>query len=324
MATRTLSILAKDSAGAPQGSLAPVFSAYLVDGSTPGSVPSISAVAGATGLYAFTATLLSGERLQAVVDLTASCTGERYLAIATDFDELFTPTAVDDVLSASHGAGQWGGAAGSGAQACTLTITVAGVARQGARVDILSGTTVVAQGFTNTSGQVVVNLDAGTYTARVFDPGAQWPSTAVVVTATDTIAPSTIDGTALASDVISPVGLSGSVSATAPDYAGQIGPLASGDSWTIMRSITGLASAISSASFAIRRKEDAPGTSLVTTTTTVTDATAPTGAVSVAIAAGALTLPAGRYRHELKLTLADSSVVRVEIGDFIVIDRVTA
>jgi len=324
MATRLLTILAKDSAGAPQGSLSPVFSAYLVDGATPGTVPTISAVAGATGLYEFTATLLSGERLQAVVDLTASCTGERYLAIATDFDELFAVEAVGTDLSNTHGSGQWGGSAGSGAQACTLTITVGSVARQGARVDVLSGTTVVAQGFTDSSGQVVVNLDAGTYVARVFDPGAQWPSTTVVVTATDTITPSTIDGAEIASDVTAPVGLSGSVSATAPDYAGTIGPLASGDTWTITRTITGLSANVLTAAFAVRRKDDSPGASLFTATATVTDAPAPTGTVSIAIAAGALDLSAGRYRYELRLNLVGGSVVRPEIGDFIVTDRVSA
>lgn len=314
MSTRVVTLLALDSAGAPQGGLSPVFTAYLVDGSTPGGgAPAIGAVSGATGLYSFTATLTAGQRLQAIIDLTASCTGQRYLAYATDFDELDAPAAVDAELSASHGAGQWGGAAGSGAQSCAITVQVDGQARQGARVDVLAGGSVAAQAWTDASGVATVNLDAGTYTARVTSPGATWPTTTVVVTATDTITPSTLNGAAATSTATTPVGLSGSVAYTAPEYAGAIGPLAARDSWTLTRDVTALPANISSAKFTVRAF-GAPGASLVSATVTVTDATSPTGALSVAIAADALSLEGGRYSYDFEVTLADGQVRTVEVG----------
>jgi len=344
MSTRVLTFLALDSAGAPQGSLSPVFSSYLVDGSTPGGgAPAISAVSGATGLYSFTATLTAGQRLQAVIDLTASCTGQRYLAAAYHFDELFTPEATDTLvgydqaalvtavnsavgydqsalvtaigtdLSTTHGSGQWGGGSGSGAQACAITVTVDGQARQGARVDVFAGGTIAAQAWTNASGVATVNLDAGTYTARVTSPSATWPTTTVVVTATDTITPSTLSGTGATSTATTPVGLSGSVSYTAPEYAGAIGPLAARDSWTITRDITALPANVSSAKFTIRAF-GSPGTSLVDATVTVTDSTAPTAALSIAMEADDLALEGGRYAYDVELTLANGSVRTVEIG----------
>lgn len=313
MATRVLTFLALDSAGAPQGSLSPVFSSYLVDGATPGGgAPAISAVSGATGLYSFTATLTAGQRLQAVVDLTASCTGQRYLGAAYHFDDLFTAAATDTQLSASHGSGQWG-ASGSGAQACAITVTVDGQARQGARVDVYAGGSVAAQAWTNASGVATVNLDAGTYTTRVTSPGATWATTTVVVTATDTITPSTLSGTGATSTATTPVGLSGSVSYTAPEYAGAIGPLAARDSWTITRDITALPANVTSAKFTVRAF-GSPGTSLVDATVTVTDATAPTAALSIAMEADDLALEGGRYSYDVELTLADGSVRTVEIG----------
>lgn len=314
MATRVLTFLALDSAGAPQGSLSPVFSAYLVDGSTPGGgAPAISAVSGATGLYSFTATLTAGQRLQAVVDLTASCTGQRYLACATDYDELDTPGAVDAELSATHGSGTWGGGAGSGAQACAITVTVDGQARQGARIDVFAGGSIAAQAWSGADGTCVVNLDAGTYTARVTSPGATWATTTVVVTATDTITPSTLAGTGATSTATTPVGLSGSVSYTAPEYAGTIGPLAARDSWTITRDITALPSNVVSAKFTVRGF-GSPGTSLVDATVTVTDATAPTAALSIAMEADDLSIEGGRYSYDVEITLTDGSVRTVEIG----------
>lgn len=344
MATRVVTILALDSSGAPQGSLSPTFTAYLVDGSTPGGgAPAIAAVSGATGMYSFTATLTAGQRLQAIVDLTASCTGQRYLGYAVHFDDLFGPEATDTLvgydqsalvtavdsavgydqsalvtaigsnLSSAHGSGQWGGAAGSGAQACSLTVQVDAQARQGARIDVYSGGSIAAQAWTNASGVATVNLDAGTYTARVTSPGATWPTTTVVVTATDTITPSTLSGTSATSTATTPVGLTGSVSYTAPEYAGVIGPLAARDSWTLTRDVTALPANISSAKFTVRQFGP-PGASLITATVTVTDATSPTGSISVAIAADALTLDAGRYAYDFEVTLADGSVRTVEIG----------
>ena len=321
MASRVLTLLALDASGAPQGSLSPTFTSYLVDGSTPGGgAPAISAVSGATGLYAFTATLTAGQRLQAIVDLTASCTGQRYLAVAANFDDLFPAQAVDDELTAEHGAGTWGGGAGSGAQACTITVQVGGQARQGARVDIFAGGSVAAQAWSAADGTCVVNLDAGTYTARVTSPGATWASTTVVVTATDTITPSTLNGTAAESTATTPTGLTGSVSYTAPEYAGAIGPLAARDSWTITRDITALPANIASAKFTVRQF-GAPGTSLVTAVVSVTDAVAPTGAVSIAFAADALALPGGRYSYDVELTLADASVRTVEVGTLTVVEH---
>lgn len=324
MSTRTITIAAKDSAGALQGSLSPTFSFYLVDGSTPGGgAPAIAAVSGATGLYSFTATLTAGQRLQGCVDLTASCTGDRYLPFAYYYDDLFTAEATDTTLSAAHGAGQWGGASGSGAQACSLTIQVDSQARQGARVDVYSGGSIAAQAWSNASGVAVVNLDAGTYTARVTSPGATWPTTTIVVTATDTVTPSTLSGTSATSTATTPVGLTGSVAYTAPEYAGVIGPLAARDSWTITRDITALPANLSSAKFTLRHFGE-PGASLITATVTTPDTSAPTGSVSVAIAADALSVSAGRYAYDFELTLADASVRTIEIGTLTVTQHPSA
>jgi hypothetical protein len=59
-------------------------------------------------------------------------------------------------------------AAGAGSTSETITVTVGGSAQDGVNVWVTSdsaGTTVVASGFTNSSGQVTFLLDAGTYYA---------------------------------------------------------------------------------------------------------------------------------------------------------------
>jgi flagellar hook-associated protein FlgK len=77
-----------------------------------------------------------------------------------------TVEEIDAQLSATHGAGLWGGAGGSGAIATTITIDDGTNPLDG--VDVWAttdsgGTNIVARGFTNTSGNVIFYLDAGTY-----------------------------------------------------------------------------------------------------------------------------------------------------------------
>jgi hypothetical protein len=77
------------------------------------------------------------------------------------------PAAIDSQLSASHGAGLWGGAAGSGSVQHTHTVTVGGAPADGVQVWVTAGTDptvgVLANGFTNSLGQVTFYLDPGSY-----------------------------------------------------------------------------------------------------------------------------------------------------------------
>jgi hypothetical protein len=204
-------------------------------------------------------------------------------------------------------------ALGAGSQTVTLTALLDGAACQGVRIDVTSGGAIFAQGFTASDGTIVLNLDPGTYTVAATRSGGAWNAVTITVSSPNTVAPTSLSGMSVPSESSTPVGLTGSVAYTAPNYAGAIGPLAARDSWTITRDITALPAAIASAKFTVRAF-GSPGTSLITATVTVTDATAPTGAVSVAIAADALSIEGGRYAYDFELTLADGSVRTVEIG----------
>jgi hypothetical protein len=77
------------------------------------------------------------------------------------------PEAVDTELTASHGDGSWLSGAGSGSVTQVVTVNDAnGDPLDGAQVTVYTDTAkanLVASGFTNTSGQVTFELDAGTY-----------------------------------------------------------------------------------------------------------------------------------------------------------------
>lgn len=211
---------------------------------------------------------------------------------------------------------------GGGSESVTLTITVDGGAMQGVRVEARSSGTLVAQGYTGVSGTIVLALDPGTYVVRCVRAGATFSETTVVVTDPDTATPDTIDGDSVASTAETPPGLTGSVAYTAPVYDGVIGPIAQRDSWTLTRTVTSLPSNVSSAKFTIQNRGQR-GTSLVTNTTTATDATAPTATIQTVIAADALSLDAGTYDYDFELTLADGSVRTVERGTLKVVGHPT-
>jgi hypothetical protein len=75
-------------------------------------------------------------------------------------------SAIDTQLSGTHGAGQWGGSAGSGAISKTLTIDDGTTVLDGVFVWVTSdigGASTVASGYTDSLGHVTFMLDAGTY-----------------------------------------------------------------------------------------------------------------------------------------------------------------
>ena len=96
-----------------------------------------------------------------------------------------TAQQIDTQLSGTHGSGAWGGAAGSGAIAKTLTIDDGTNPLDGVYVKITSdqaGTHTVASGTTNAFGNVTFQLDAGTYYAWCQRAGTNFsnPTTVTV------------------------------------------------------------------------------------------------------------------------------------------------
>lgn len=94
---------------------------------------------------------------------------------------------VDTVLSASHGAGLWGGGAGSGRVAYTYPVlTAGGLPIEGVLVEFFTDaacTNRVAYDYTDMLGNAVVYLDPGTYYARSSKAGYGFtnnPTTEVV------------------------------------------------------------------------------------------------------------------------------------------------
>lgn len=83
------------------------------------------------------------------------------------------PTAaqIDTQLSGTHGAGLWGATAGSGANQVTITVETTGsVPIPNSVVTIKNAlqSAVLAQGLTDGNGQVIFNLDNGSYKALIL------------------------------------------------------------------------------------------------------------------------------------------------------------
>jgi hypothetical protein len=77
-----------------------------------------------------------------------------------------TPAEIDAYLSAEHGAGPWGGAAGDGAVEHTVNVDDGSDPLDGVNVWVTSdvdGTSIVARGYSDALGKVVFMLDVGTY-----------------------------------------------------------------------------------------------------------------------------------------------------------------
>lgn len=299
--------VATNSSGAILSGLSPTWRNYYV--STNGAAyasttgPSIAEI-GSTGIYETDLALVEGKAAFGVADF-GSTASPRYVAFRGRYEDTLTPVSL-----------------GGGSESVTLSITVDGAALQGVRVEVRSSGTLVAQGYSAVDGTVTFYLDPGTYTVRCVRAGATFSETTVVVTDPDTATPDTIDGDSVASTAETPPGLTGSVAYTAPDYAGVVGPIAQRDSWTLTRTVTSLPANVSSAKFTVQNRGQR-GTSLVTNTTTATDATAPTATIQTVIAADALSLDAGTYDYDWELTLADGSVRTVERGLLYVVGHPT-
>lgn len=96
-------------------------------------------------------------------------------ALATAVDAVPTAAEVDTALTASHGAGLWSSSAGSGANTVTLTIDDGTDPVVGVNVVIKNAAetaTVAGPQTTDSDGQVVFNLDDGTYHAIVVSTPA--------------------------------------------------------------------------------------------------------------------------------------------------------
>jgi hypothetical protein len=92
------------------------------------------------------------------------------------------PTAaqIDTQLSGTHGAGQWGGASGMGANQVTLTVQsslAVPIANVPITVKNQAQTAIVATGTSDVNGQVVVNLNNGTYTVLILSSPSWTPPT---------------------------------------------------------------------------------------------------------------------------------------------------
>ena len=77
-----------------------------------------------------------------------------------------TPAEIDAYLSAEHGSGLWGGAAGSGSIEHTINVNDGTNPLDGVDVWVTTdeaGESIVARGSTNAMGLVTFMLDAGTY-----------------------------------------------------------------------------------------------------------------------------------------------------------------
>lgn len=87
-----------------------------------------------------------------------------------------TAEAIDTQLSGTHGSGAWGGSAGSGAYTVTVTVqTSGGTVYEGVRVSVnnTSETASPLVAYTNSSGQAVFYLDAGSWRAIAAANSAQ-------------------------------------------------------------------------------------------------------------------------------------------------------
>lgn len=95
---------------------------------------------------------------------------------------------VDAILSAAHGGGAWGGSAGSGALTFTYTVTneLTGLPVPDVAIEVYTDaamTNLVAVGATDTFGQAVFYLDAGTYYFKRIKEGWQFTNPDVEVVA---------------------------------------------------------------------------------------------------------------------------------------------
>lgn len=109
-------------------------------------------------------TPLSAQEVRDAMKLAPTAGAPAAGSIDKQLDDV--PADVDTALSASHGAGLWGGASGSGAVECEITVNDGVNPVDGAEVWVttdLAGSNVVASGVSDALGLVTVWLDSGTY-----------------------------------------------------------------------------------------------------------------------------------------------------------------
>lgn len=311
---------------------------YLVDGVTPGTLPTVSAVTGATGWYEVPVTLATDERLVARLALGATAIAP-YLDLdiaESDPDFRAAPTVeeIDAQLAASHGPDAWG-PGGAGAQAVTLTaLDAEDGPLSGVRIDVLDGAGAMkASGVTDTSGELQLLLDAGEYSARATLGGYSFAATEIVVSAPDTVAPTSIVGAALpppSSGSVVGLLLALDLAPTATPYVDGVSGLVAGDTIVLARTAANVPA--SRAVTRVRATWKRPGDELDLDTTAVV-ALAITTAVSAAgqitnagaggTAAWTLTLTpgqslaiaaAGATAYDLQVTYDDDSVRTPEVG----------
>lgn len=354
MTTRAVPILARDPAtNVRLTGLAPVFTQLWRNDGTDLSATMISQVDAGThpGEYEFTLTLTAGQSVRGEIDLGAAAGVDRLVDVvlyeqdlrdlpaAADvadavwdeplsghtsagttgeaLDDVPTAAEIDTELSGVHGGGPWGGAAGDGAHTVGLTVEAGGSPVMGARVDVLAGATVVARGYTDASGEVSLQLDAGTYTYTVTKAGYEWDGGSLVVSAGGTPTPDTLEGDVLAVASASgtvPTGHSRSLAWGELVTGSTITGIVTGDTVTITRTITGAPGAISKAwltaktaanrtkadTYSAFSKEVEPGAFVLSFALTSTD----TNALA----------PAATWEFDVQVLLADGTVQTLEIG----------
>lgn len=90
-----------------------------------------------------------------------------------------TVAQIDTQLSATHGAGLWTDASGSGFYTVEIPCEVSGVPADGVQVQVtndITGLNIVAQATSDTNGTATVFLDAGTYYAWLQRGGDTFPN----------------------------------------------------------------------------------------------------------------------------------------------------
>lgn len=327
MTTRAIDFDVYDSAGAPLSGLVGTLAWSFYKDAAGADVtpqPAFSEI-GATGRYSCTLDIAEGGAVRGRIDCGASALS-RYIDIPLtterDLRDVPSATELDTALSASHGAGAWGGAAGDGSEQVTLSAEVGAQPKKDVRLDVYSGADVVAQETTDSLGQAVVRLDPGTYTLRGTLAGYEFTEEEIVVSAGGAVVPSTITGTALTASTegTAPTGLSGTLAWGELVDDGEIEGVVTGDPLTITRTITGAPADITKVWLTFKRKADRAGDdadALLQVLGSITD-----GVVTFTVAAGE-TDGFGEKPVPYDVQLLAGSVKTLEVGEATFVQGVT-
>ncbi len=180
------------------GTIATVDSVTTVQGIAGNAITStVLAASAITEIQAglATPTNITAGTITTVTNLTNAPTAGDFTAVMKTSITAAVPTAaqIDTQLSGTHGAGAWGGSAGSGAYTITLTVNDGATALENATIRLTEGVNTFT-GTTNASGIAAFSLDAATYSVAITKDGYSFTPTTLVVTAT---APQTYSMTAV-------------------------------------------------------------------------------------------------------------------------------